>query len=204
MSLLDRDMVNMGPHTRKAIRQLKEMTCLSDSTLSLKPTSDSVQRELGAQGFDSLRRCMVRIPVAGMVLRSSDSSSSAHSISTATPSTAFSLPTISVKTAGGGQSTGAASKSPSNDANISLGDLLSDPSPSPANDESIAKIVARVGRWWYSKCYEDPVFSTGNTDPGIWNDRKVLRECQKRGTGFRMFIAYAQKPSEVPRRTASV
>lgn len=204
MSLLDRDMVNMGPHTRKAIRQLKEMTCLSDSTLSLKPTSDSVQRELGAQGFDSLRRCMVRIPVAGMVLRSSDSSSSAHSISTATPSTAFSLPTISVTTTGGSQSTGMASKFPSNDANISLGDLLSDPSPSPANDESIAKIVARVGRWWYSKCYEDPIFSTANTDPSIWNDRKVLRECQKRGTGFRMFIAYAQKPSEVPRRTASV
>ncbi|KAJ5499290.1 hypothetical protein N7453_008341 [Penicillium expansum] len=204
MSLLDRDMVNMGPHTRKAIRQLKEMTCLSDSSLSLKPTSDSVQRELGAQGFDSLRRCMVRIPVAGMVLRSSDSSSSAHSISTTTPSTAFSLPTISVTTAGGSQSTGTASKFPSNDANISLGDLLSDPSPSPANDESIAKIVARVGRWWYSKCYEDPIFSTGNTDPSIWNDRKVLRECQKRGTGFRMFIAYAQKPSEVLRRTASV
>lgn len=204
MSLLDRDMVNMGPHTRRAIRQLKETTCLSDSTLSLKPASDSVQRELGAHGFDSLRRCMVRIPVAGMVLRSSDSSSSAHSISTATPSTAFSLPTISVTTAGGSQSTTTASKSPSNDANISLGDLLSDPSPSPANDESIAKIVARVGRWWYSKCYEDPVFSTGNTDPSIWNDRKVLRECQKRGTGFRMLIAYAQKPSEVPRRTASV
>ncbi|CAG8892198.1 unnamed protein product [Penicillium egyptiacum] len=204
MSLLDRDMINMGPRTRKAIRQLKEVTCLSDSTLSLKPTSDSVQRELGAQGFDSLRRCMVRIPVAGMVLRSSDSSSSANSISTATPSTAFSLPTISVTTAGGSQSTRTTSKSPSNDANISLGDLLSDPSPSPANDESIAKIVARVGRWWYSKCYEDPVFSTGNTDRSIWNDRKVLRECQKRGTGFRMFIAYAQKPSEVPRRTASV
>ncbi|CAI7656468.1 unnamed protein product [Penicillium glandicola] len=204
MSLLDRDMVNMGPRTRKAVRQLKEMTCLSDSTLSLKPTSDSVQRELGAHGFDSLRRCMVRIPVAGMVVRSSDSSSSAHSISTATPSTGFSLPTVSVTTEGGNQNMGTAHQSPSNDANISLGDLLSDPSPSPANDESIAKIVARVGRWWYSKCYEDPIFSTGNTDHSIWNDRKVLRECQKRGTGFRMFIAYAQKPSEVPRRTASV
>ncbi|KAJ5960901.1 uncharacterized protein N7479_008051 [Penicillium vulpinum] len=207
MSLLDRDMVNMGPHTRKAIRQLKEMTCLSDPTLSLKPTSDSVQRELGTQGFDSLRRCMVRIPVAGMVVRSSDSSSSAQSISTATPSTTFSVPTISVTTEGGSQSTGTTSisKSASNDANVSLGDLLSDPSPSPANDESIAKIVARVGRWWYSKCYEDPILSNRNTqDPSIWNDRKVLRECQKRGTGFRMFIAYAQKPSEVPRRTASV
>ncbi|KAJ5129823.1 uncharacterized protein N7515_005862 [Penicillium bovifimosum] len=204
MSLLDRDMLNMGPRTRKAVRQLKEVTCLSDPTLSLKPTSDSVQRELGANGFDSLRRCMVRIPVAGMVLRSSDTSSSNQSTSATTPSTGFSLPTISVTTAEASQSTSTTSKSPSNEANISLGDLLSDPSPSPANDESIAKIVARVGRWWYSKCYEDPVFSAGDIERSIWNDRKVLRECQKRGTGFRMFVAYAQKPSEVPRRTASV
>ncbi|KAJ6049266.1 hypothetical protein N7444_005982 [Penicillium canescens] len=114
------------------------------------------------------------------------------------------LPTISVTTATGSQSTRTASKSPSDDANISLGDLLSDPSPSPAKDESIAKIVARVGRWWYSKCYEDPVFPGGDSDNSIWSDRKVLRECQRRGTGFRMLIAYAQKPSEVPRRTASV
>jgi hypothetical protein len=198
MTLLDRDMVNMGPQTRKAVRHLKETTCLSDATLCLKPTSDSIQREIGAHGFDSLRRCMVRIPVAGMVLRSSDSSS--HSFSSMTNPSAFSLPTISITTPGS-TSTRTASKSPSS-ANISLGDLLSDPSPSPANDESIAKIVARVGRWWYSKCYEDPIFSRAETT--MWNDRRVLRECQKRGTGFRMFIAYAQKPSEVPRRTASV
>ncbi|OGE50097.1 hypothetical protein PENARI_c018G11840 [Penicillium arizonense] len=205
MSLLDRDMVNMGPRTRKAVRQLKETTCLSDSTISLKPASDSVQRQLGTQGFDNLRRCMVRIPVAGMVVRSSASTtSSSQSISATTPSDAFSLPTISVTTATGSQSTRNASKSPSDNADISLGDLLSDPSPSPANDESIAKIVARVGRWWYSKCYEDPVFPGGDSDTSMWSDRKVLRECQRRGTGFRMLIAYAQKPSEVPRRTASV
>ncbi|CAG7972661.1 unnamed protein product [Penicillium salamii] len=194
MTLLDRDMVNMGPQTRKAIRQLKEMTCLSDSTLCLKPTSDSIQREIGAQGFDSLRRCIVRIPVAGVVLRSSDSSSSTHSFST--PSTAFPIPTISITNPG----TNPVPTYQSPDANISLGDLLSDPSPSPANDESIAKIVARVGRWWYSKCYEDPI----SHPRSIWDDRKLLRECQKRGTGFRMFIAYAQKPSQVPRRTANL
>jgi hypothetical protein len=199
MTLLDRDMVNMGPATRKAVRQLKETTCLSDSTLCLKPTSDSIQREIGAHGFDSLRRCMVRIPVAGMVLRSSDSSSSTHSFSTTAPS-AFSLPTISITSASASQKS-TQTKS-STDANISLGDLLSDPSPSAANDESIAKIVARVGRWWYSKCYEDPIFP--GSDTSLWNDRRLLRECQKRGTGFRMLIAYAQKPSEVPRRTASV
>jgi hypothetical protein len=203
MSLLDRDMVNMGVRTRKAVRRLKEMTCLANSSISLKQTSDSIQRLVGTQGFDNLRRCMVRIPVAGMVVRSSGSTTSSSnkslSASATTQSTAFSLPAVSVSTATGSQSTQTAS-----DDNISLWDLLADPSPSAANDESIAKIVARVGRWWYTKCYEEPALhATGDNDLSMWNDRKVLRECQKRGTGFRMLIAYAQKPSE-KRRTASV
>ncbi|KAJ5905665.1 uncharacterized protein N7473_002581 [Penicillium subrubescens] len=209
MSLLDRDMVNMGVRTRKAVRRLKEMTCLANSSISLAPTSDSIQRLIGTQGFDNLRRCMVRIPVAGMVVRSSGSTTSSSnkslSASATTQSTGFSLPAVSVSTAAtGSQSTQTASKSSVSDDNISLGDLLSDPSPSAANDESIAKIVARVGRWWYTKCYEEPALhDTGDIDLSMWNDRKVLRECQKRGTGFRMLIAYAQKPSE-KRRTASV
>jgi hypothetical protein len=209
MSLLDRDMVNMGVRTRKAVRRLKEMTCLANSSISLAPTSDSIQRLIGTQGFDNLRRCMVRIPVAGMVVRSSGSTTSSSnkslSASATTQSTGFSLPAVSVSTAAtGSQSTQTASKSSVSDDNVSLGDLLSDPSPSAANDESIAKIVARVGRWWYTKCYEEPALhDTGDIDLSMWNDRKVLRECQKRGTGFRMLIAYAQKPSE-KRRTASV
>ncbi|KAJ5093525.1 hypothetical protein N7456_009386 [Penicillium angulare] len=209
VSILDRDMVNMGARTRKAVRRLKEMTCLANPSISLKPSTDNVQRLIGSQGFDNLRRCMVRIPVAGMVVRSSGSTTSSsnksQSATTTTASTAFSIPVISVTTTGS-QSTQTASKSSlSDDTNVSLGDLLSDPSPSAANDESIAKIVARVGRWWYTKCYEDPVLpDTGDNDPSMWNDRKVLRECQNRGTGFRMLIAYAQKPSEVKRRTASV
>jgi hypothetical protein len=138
-----------------------------------------------------------------MVVRSSGSTTSSSnkslSASATTQSTAFSLPAVSVSTATGSQSTQTAS-----DDNISLWDLLADPSPSAANDESIAKIVARVGRWWYTKCYEEPALhATGDNDLSMWNDRKVLRECQKRGTGFRMLIAYAQKPSE-KRRTASV
>lgn len=209
MSLLDRDMVNMGVRTRKAVRRLKEMTCLANPSITLKPTSDSVQRLLGTQGFDNLRRCVVRIPVTGVIVRSSDSTTSSSnrslSATTPTPSTAFSLPTISITTATGSQTTRPLSTSPPFDDNVSLGDLLSDPSPSATNDERIAKIVARVGRWWYTKCYEDPVLpNTGDNNLSLWNERKVLRECQKRGTGFRMLIAYAQKPSEVKRRTASV
>ncbi|KAE8163805.1 hypothetical protein BDV40DRAFT_132618 [Aspergillus tamarii] len=205
MSLLDLDMVNMGIRTRKAVRNLKERTYLTDPSISLKPSSDSIQRLLGRHGFDNLRRCMVRIPVAGVIVRSSASSSSTSSSNpstlavTATSSTALSHPSNSSI----GAQTQTHSKSSSNDTDLSLGDLLSDPFPSPSNDESIRKIVARVGRWWYTRCYEIPVLANGDAGLSIWSDKKVLRECQKRGTGFRLLIAYAQKPSE-KRRTASV
>ncbi|PKX99190.1 uncharacterized protein P174DRAFT_447726 [Aspergillus novofumigatus IBT 16806] len=207
MSVLDLDMVNMGIRTRKAVRMLKEKTYLSDPSISLKPASDNLQKLLGLQGFDSLRRCMVRIPVTGVIVRSSASSSSTSSsnpstsVATGTPSTAFSALTSSSTSA---QLPKVHGKSPSNDTDLSLGDLLSDPSPSPSNDESIRKIVAKVGRWWYTRCYEIPVLPNGDASSSIWADKRVLRECQKRGTGFRLLIAYAQKPSEVKRRTASV
>ncbi|KAE8349202.1 hypothetical protein BDV28DRAFT_141692 [Aspergillus coremiiformis] len=205
MSLLDLDMVNMGIRTRKAVRSLKEKTYLTDPSISLKPSSDSIQRLLGRHGFDNLRRCMVRIPVAGMIVRSSASSSSTSS---SNPSTIIATATSSVVSPAQSNSLigvqpKAHSKSSSSDTDLSLGDLLSDPSPSASNDESIRKIVARVGRWWYTRCYEIPVLANGDAGLSIWADRKVLRECQKQGTGFRLLIAYAQKPSE-KRRTASV
>ncbi|OJJ76263.1 hypothetical protein ASPBRDRAFT_115744 [Aspergillus brasiliensis CBS 101740] len=207
MSILDLDMVNMGIRTRKAVRTLKERTYISDANISLKPASDSIQRLLGRHKFDNLRRCMVRIPVAGMIVRSSASSTSTSSSNPSTlpgimsPSTTVS-PLTGLSTAAKAKAR-AHGKSSSNDTDLSLGDLLSDPSPSPSNDESIRKIVAKVGRWWYTRCYEIPVLPNGDVALSIWSDRKILRECQQRGTGFRLWIAYAQKPSE-KRRTASV
>ena len=209
MSIIDLDMVNMGIRTRKAVRGLKERTYLADPSISLKPASDNIQRLLGRHAFDSLHRCMVRIPVAGVITRSSASSSSTSS-SSLHPSMSIPAATRSAPSFGIGPNNPYTAKrnkhgkSHSNDTDLSLGDLLSDPVPSPSNDESIRKIVAKVGRWWYTRCYEIPVLPDGDVDCRIWNDRKVLRECQKRGTGFRLLIAHAQKPSEVNRRTASV
>lgn len=195
MSILDLDMVNMGSRTRKAVRRLKERTYLADDNISLKPASDSIQRTLGRHGFDNLRRCMVQVPVAGMIVRSSGSSSSSnpsiYHASAKSPSLSGPKPSKPTKP-----------PHPDEPA-LSLGDLLSDPSPSATNDESIRKIVAKVGRWWYTRCYEIPVLPDGDVALSIWADKKVLRECQKTGTGFRLLIAYAQKPSE-KRRTASV
>ena len=199
INILDLDLVNMGNRTRKAVRLLKERIYLADSDISLKPASDNIQRLLGRYGFDNLNRCMVSVPVAGMVVGSSVSSHSNPSVSD---------PAVTVST--GRSSTSASTtdsqnlhKLPFNDAETSLGDLLSDPSPSASNDESIAKVVARVGRWWYTRCYEIPVLADGDLDRSIWADHKLLRECQKRATGIRLLIAYAQKPSE-RRRTVSV
>ncbi|KAL3489475.1 hypothetical protein BJX62DRAFT_152608 [Aspergillus germanicus] len=207
MSILDHDMVNMGVRTRRAVRKLKETMYLSDASISLKPASDNIQRLLGTHGFDSLRRCMVQIPVAGMIVRTSASSTSTSSSNPSTLTAAVTSSTaLSATSATSGSSSFRSNtheKSSSNDTVLSLGDLLSDPSPSPSNDESIRKIVARVGRWWYTRCYESPVLPNGDVDRSIWANKKVLRECQQRGTGFRLLIAYTQKPSE-KRRTASV
>ncbi|PWY71728.1 hypothetical protein BO70DRAFT_399422 [Aspergillus heteromorphus CBS 117.55] len=206
MSILDLDMVNMGIRTRKAVRKLKERTYISDPHISLKPTSDSIQRLLGRHGFDNLRRCMVRIPVAGMIVRTSASSTSTTSSSSNPSATVLSPPSstpfspLTGLAAAAKAKAKAHGKSSSSDTDLSLGDLLSDPS---SNDESIRKIVAKVGRWWYTRCYELPVLPNGDVALSIWSERRILRECQHRGTGFRLWIAYAQKPSE-KRRTASV
>ncbi|EEH16207.1 hypothetical protein PABG_06294 [Paracoccidioides brasiliensis Pb03] len=200
MNIMDLDMVNMGTRTRKAVRMLKERICMADPSISLKPASDNIQRLLGKRGFENLNRCMVGVPVAGTLLSSSDTSSSSRStIATLpTPTNPYGLNSAST-TKGNRRSR----RPPSDDPGVSLGDLLSDSNPSESNDESIAKMVAKVARWWYTRCYEAFILPDGNPDYSIWADRRVLRECQRRGTGFRLLIAYAQNPSG-PRRTASV
>ncbi|PGH17885.1 hypothetical protein AJ79_00784 [Helicocarpus griseus UAMH5409] len=199
LNVMDLDMVNMGNRTRKAVRMLKERICMADQSISLKPASDNIQTLLGKRGFENLNRCMVGVPVAGTIQRSSDTSSSSRSTATLpTPTNPY-----TVDSASSVKDNGRSRRPPSDDPNLSLGDLLSDKAPSESNDESITKMVAKVARWWYTRCYEAAILPNGNPDYSIWADRRVLRECQRRGTGFRLLIAYAQKPSE-PRRTASV
>ncbi|WEW58844.1 hypothetical protein PRK78_004312 [Emydomyces testavorans] len=202
MSILDLDMVNMGSRTRKAVRILKKRIFTTNPSISLKPPSDFIQKLLGKHGFQNLNQCMVVVPVAGTIMKSSDTSSSGRSTGPTNATTPNdSQPPYSASTVCRTQSH---KRAPSEDVNVSLGDLLSDPSPSASNDEYIAKMVTKVGRWWYTRCYETPVLAEGNLDGSIWADRRVLRECQRRGTGFKLLIAYAQKTSEVKRRTVSV
>ena len=85
---------------------------------------------------------------------------------------------------------------------LSLGDMLKD--SSQQGDEGITKMVAKVGRWWYTRCYENGVLPPDDTDRSIWADKALLRECEKRETGLKLLICYAQKPLAPKRRTVSM
>ncbi|MCJ1391202.1 hypothetical protein MMC18_004064 [Xylographa bjoerkii] len=100
---------------------------------------------------------------------------------------------------------GSLSNSPTgslDDKHTSLGDLLRD--PTVGGEAPITKMVAKVGRWWWSRCYEVGVVADDDVEGSIWNDSALLRECEKRDTGFRLVICYAQKPVNARRRTVSV
>ncbi|KAL8699246.1 MAG: hypothetical protein Q9201_006112 [Fulgogasparrea decipioides] len=165
VSILDLDMVNMGNRVRRVVRELKTKMQVAQPNVSLKPVSDNIQKMLGRRGFEDLNRCMVTVPVAGLV----------------PDSRAGSL----------------------DEKDLSLGDMLKD--HSAQGDESITKMVSRVGRWWYTRCYEFGVSPDGeDSERSIWADRALLKECEKRETGLKLLICYAQKPTTPKRRTTSL
>ena len=203
ITMLDLDMMNMGNRTRRAVRNLKVRMNVADPNVSLKSASDNIQTLLGRKGFENLNRCVVGAPVAGRVVAARDSTSSTSR------SSAAEVPSSSGRVSSSTPATTTSSASrrrrysplDEEERNFSLSDVMSD--HSPASDEHITKMVARVGRWWYTRCYEWAVLPDGDLERSIWADRKVLRECEQRGSGFKLLIAYAQKPVETRRRTVS-
>ena len=195
--VMDIDMVNMGPLTRRAVKDLKVRMTQADPEVSLKPASDNIQNVLGRKGFEGLNRCVVGIPVAGKVAGSIDSSSSSRSSNgsyTQTAADSASAP------AAGGRARNTKGHHEHN-TNFSLSDLISD--HSPTSDEKITKMVAKVGRYWFLRSFEAATLPDGDLKKSIWADKKVLHECKNRGSGFKLLIAYAQKPVENRRRTVS-
>ncbi|KAI4209911.1 MAG: hypothetical protein LQ351_007196 [Letrouitia transgressa] len=164
MSILDLDMVNMGNRARRAVRQLKERMQAAEPQISLKPVSDNVQKMLGRRGFENLSRCMVTVPVAGLI---SDSRAGSF-----------------------------------DENERSLGEMLKD--ASPQGDEGITKMISKVGRWWFTRCYELVVIPKDDPEQSIWTDKALLKECEKRETGLKLLICYAQKPLAPKRRTISL
>ena len=73
-----------------------------------------------------------------------------------------------------------------------LGDL-----PSGKEDGGLTNSLAVVGRWWFTRCYEMITLPYGDLERSIWNDEALLDECEKRETGFKLLLHYAQKPAEL-------
>lgn len=187
---LDIDMMNMGTRGRRALRGLKTRMQQTDPDVCLGNLSDSLVRMIGRRGFEEVQRCIVGVPTAGRIPRSDDAFRSSSCSSTSTsgrPRTANS--------------------SGNEESDISFATLLQRNrqsqivEPGRANDEGITKMVARVGRWWYSACYEQPLLKD---DKSVWQENGLLRECEKQGTSFRLLICCAQKPLQARRRTKSV
>lgn len=198
LSVIDLDMVNMGNRTRRAIRMLKTRMNVAEPDICLKPAVDNIQRLIGRRGFENLNRCVVNLPVAGAIgslgsesSRASNGSSGSH-FSNASTSAASPNPSRNAK---------GINRARMSDQNFSLSDLIAD--HSSAGDEKLADVVAKVGRYFFSRCYEWAVLPDGNMERSIWSERAVLRECERRVTGFKLMIAYAQKPAENRRRTLS-
>jgi hypothetical protein len=195
--VMDMDMVNMGPYTRRAVKDLKVRMTQADPDVSLKPASDNIQSVLGRKGFEGLNRCIVGIPVAGKVAGSADSSSSSRSSKESYPPKAIDA----VGTPAAGARAESTKRHHEQNTNFSLSDLIAD--HSPTSDEKITKMVAKVGRYWFLRSFEAAVLPNGDLKKSIWADKKVLHECKTRGSGFKLLIAYAQKPLENRRRTVS-
>jgi len=77
------------------------------------------------------------------------------------------------------------------------------PVPSSQKTENaVTKNLAKVGRWWFTRCYEKPSSTKSGQQKSIWTDQQLLAECEAKESNFKLSLCYAQKPSN-KRRTRS-
>ncbi|KAI0434629.1 hypothetical protein F5Y09DRAFT_337580 [Xylaria sp. FL1042] len=79
----------------------------------------------------------------------------------------------------------------------SLAEMMND--NTEIGDKNITKMVSKVGRWWYNRCYEIPTGMGGS----IWHDKALLAECEEWGTSLKLMVCHARVP-EARGRNASV
>lgn len=146
MAILDVDMMNMGPRTRRSVRSLKTRLQASETEGNVwtGSASDTVLKFVGKRGFESVKTCIVGVPVA-------------------TPSTEK----------GKGEEK-------------SLADLMREES-TVKGDEGITGMVAKVGRWWYNRCYENGAGS-------MFTDASLEKEGEEWNSTFKLLVAHARKP----------
>ncbi|XWW96395.1 hypothetical protein V2A60_004369 [Cordyceps javanica] len=92
------------------------------------------------------------------------------------------------------RSSGGSGKKPQPQAPASLSDLMKE--NGPAADANITKMVTRVGRWWYTRCYENAA-GIREGRKSIWDDKALLNECQELGTSLKLTVCCARAPDRV-------
>lgn len=173
LSILDIDLNNMGNRGRRAVRQLKERVHIRSPNVSIASSSDLLLRLLGRKGFTDIKTCRLGVPVAS-ALAPSESSTSGSSSARSGPRSG---PTKS--TSGKGKRD-----------TRSLAEIISD--DGPIADESITKMVAKVGRWWYDRCYESVAPAPGGRS--MWSDPALLAECEEWRTTLKLMVCHARMP----------
>lgn len=76
----------------------------------------------------------------------------------------------------------------------SLAEMMKDNGPKA--DEGIGKMVGRVGRWWYTRCYESAAAESPN-GKSMWENRDLLSECNELGTSLKLMVCCARAPDRV-------
>ncbi|KAG8159883.1 hypothetical protein KVR01_010520 [Diaporthe batatas] len=180
LSILDIDLNNMGNRGRRAVRQLKERVHIRSPNVSLASSSDLLLRLLGRKGFTDIKTCRLGVPVAS-ALAPSESSTSGSS--------------RTGSKSGPARSTSGKAKRDTR----SLAEIISD--DGPIADESITKMVAKVGRWWYDRCYESVAPAPGGRS--MWSDPALLAECEEWRTTLKLMVCHARMP-EARGRLASI
>ncbi|KAK4138537.1 hypothetical protein BT67DRAFT_12947 [Trichocladium antarcticum] len=172
LSILDLDLNNMGNRCRRSVRRLKERIRAEAPETSLASTSDLILRLIGRRGFTDVKTCRVGVPVASNIARSPGRRR------------------ISTGGKRGSISAVVQEKSKLKRDERSLPEMINDDGPMAY--ESIAKSVAKVGRWWYHCCYE----SAAGPGPqsSMWNDKALLSECQEWGTSLKLMVCHARVP----------
>lgn len=178
LSILDVDMNNMGNRSRRAVRRLKERVHIRSPDINLASSSDLILRLLGRKGFSDIKTCRVGVPLASTISESSttvgqDSSSSSSSKTAANSASSRPIATRRVKR-----------------ETRSLAELMK--AEGPGADESITKMVAKVGRWWYDRCYQNLALDSGGKS--MWGDRTLIAECEEWRTSLKLMVCHARIP----------
>jgi hypothetical protein len=182
LAVLDVDLNNMGNRGRRTVRRLKERIHANAPDTCLGSAADLIIRLLGRKGFVDIKTCRVGVPVASAIARSSASETNSGKRE--------------------GDEVGRTPRREKRDERT-LAEMMND--ESAVADESITKMVAKVGRWWYSQCYENAaVASPGlGSSRSLWSDKALLAECEEWGTSLKLMVCHARVP-ESRGRVASI